>query len=346
MVSILSSVIEEEKKKLNEGNFGYEYSKTDDMIVDAPKFTHEDFSKIAKGLSKDYHVILKRTLMKEKDKHTEIQIIYSKNDKTLSVPILQGRNLNAKNKNEIIVGRKLASRWPCGKTIEILGENYLVAGVVGREDDRTVFDNLVLAYGDNLGEKVKKHFDELNKVNTNDYLPYVFTIINDKVVKSGDVKKVKKAFEVIPKANVKEFCDDEGFKSSVGKSLDNKKEDIFGDKLLILVGIANVIVASTFWIRNRKKEIAIRKAFGAKNSDIVKLIFKELSFLVVLSAGIAILLQFTALKIFKDYFGMSLKLSLMNLIGLVIMSFLLSLVASSIPIYRVLKIDVNKTLKE
>jgi len=68
--------------------------------------------------------------------------------------------------------------------------------------------------------------------------------------------------------------------------------------------------------------------------------------LAVISGIIAAALQVIATAILKTYFGMSLELSLFNLMGLVLIILILSVLSSIVPIWRALKMEVAQCLKE
>lgn len=61
--------------------------------------------------------------------------------------------------------------------------------------------------------------------------------------------------------------------------------------LIFIVTIINSISISSLWVKNRKKEIVLRKVFGAKNRDIAKIFFGELALISLLSVMLAVIIQ-------------------------------------------------------
>lgn len=66
--------------------------------------------------------------------------------------------------------------------------------------------------------------------------------------------------------------------------------------IILIITNINVINLTSFWMYSRKKEIGIRKAIGATNSTISKLVINDLLFLSFSGAGLALLIQYIAAK--------------------------------------------------
>ena len=115
---------------------------------------------------------------------------------------------------------------------------------------------------------------------------------------------------------------------------------------IIFITILNSIILTSIWIGNRKFEIAVRKAVGASNIDILRLYFNELFMIGIISILVAIPIYKVLINILDGYiwgFDISFNLiAFLESIGLVfITSFLVS-----IPILIYLKsLDLNKLLK-
>lgn len=65
---------------------------------------------------------------------------------------------------------------------------------------------------------------------------------------------------------------------------------------IILIIILNSINISALWIERRKKEIILRKVFGATNRNIFNILFGELTIIALISMIIALLIQFILVK--------------------------------------------------
>ncbi|MGL5414027.1 MAG: FtsX-like permease family protein [Clostridium sp.] len=100
--------------------------------------------------------------------------------------------------------------------------------------------------------------------------------------------------------------------------------------LILIITIINSIGITAFWINSRKKELAIRKALGGKNSDLRKLYLKELIFIGIISMMIAWCSYICISEFYSGYvLGLSLKFNILTFIqasGLVlIVAFLISI---------------------
>lgn len=67
--------------------------------------------------------------------------------------------------------------------------------------------------------------------------------------------------------------------------------------LIIIITIINSISLSALWVESRKKEIALRKVFGAENKDITKIFFGELFVISILSIIFAFTIHLLIVKI-------------------------------------------------
>lgn len=56
---------------------------------------------------------------------------------------------------------------------------------------------------------------------------------------------------------------------------------------ICLFSIANCIVATNYWIITKHREMAIRKAFGWSNRQLIGLVFKEIGTILILSMTIS-----------------------------------------------------------
>ena len=63
--------------------------------------------------------------------------------------------------------------------------------------------------------------------------------------------------------------------------------------LLYLFAVINVTIVSYYWINVRKRELAIRKAFGQTNMEIILMLIKEFFLIIGIAAIIAALVQIT-----------------------------------------------------
>lgn len=113
--------------------------------------------------------------------------------------------------------------------------------------------------------------------------------------------------------------------------------------LLYLFALINVMIISFYWVNLRKREVAIRKAYGAANHEIVVLLLKEMLLIITVSAVIAFLAQMLIQIImgngvmFSDWIIISLFY-----LGMIIMAALISVL---VPIIYILKIQPAEGVK-
>lgn len=105
----------------------------------------------------------------------------------------------------------------------------------------------------------------------------------------------------------------------------------------------NIFIIVKQWIGDRIKEIGVRKAFGAKNSQIYKLVFKEYVIVSLFSSIIALLLQSILIK--SNIFDISGNIAFLNFVAITIFSFVFSSILLLISIREINKIQVNNIMK-
>ena len=114
--------------------------------------------------------------------------------------------------------------------------------------------------------------------------------------------------------------------------------------LLYLFAIINVTIVSYYWINVRKKEIAIRKAFGETNLQIIMLLIKEFFFIISIAAALAILVQLLVhilrgtLQFDMDSFSM-----IVMYLGMILIA---SVISSLLPLRYILKIHPAEGVKK
>ena len=62
--------------------------------------------------------------------------------------------------------------------------------------------------------------------------------------------------------------------------------------MIFIITIINSVSISSLWVKSRKKEIVLRKVFGAKNRDITKIFLLELVIIAFISLILALIIQF------------------------------------------------------
>lgn len=116
--------------------------------------------------------------------------------------------------------------------------------------------------------------------------------------------------------------------------------------VIYLFSIINCIIVSEFWIVQRKREIAVRKAFGWDNFDVVLLVFKDMFRLVGTTCLISLLLGFILSKVFINLISLSIQFDMVNIVTVVIYIFMTSIISILCPIYKVTKMTPVKGVYE
>ena len=97
------------------------------------------------------------------------------------------------------------------------------------------------------------------------------------------------------------------------------------------------------WIGERIKEIGVRKAFGASDNQIYKLVFKEYMEISLFSSLVALLIQGILIK--SDIFDISGNIAFLNFVAITIFSFIFSSILLLISIREINKIQVNNIMR-
>lgn len=112
---------------------------------------------------------------------------------------------------------------------------------------------------------------------------------------------------------------------------------------LFLFALINTLIISYYWVVVRRHEIAIRKAFGASNIRIIKLMMSELAQIISLSAIVAILVQCIIWKLKGDNIVLSDSIFLM--VGLLLSIAIASFVVMIVPVRIILNIQPSEGVK-
>lgn len=113
--------------------------------------------------------------------------------------------------------------------------------------------------------------------------------------------------------------------------------------LLYLFAVINVTIVSYYWINVRKRELAIRKAFGQTNMEIILMLIKEFFLIIGIAAIIAALVQIT-IQICRGtmQFGLDSVRMMFMYLGMV---FIASIISGILPVKYILKIHPAEGVK-
>jgi len=107
-------------------------------------------------------------------------------------------------------------------------------------------------------------------------------------------------------------------------------------------GIANIMFVS---VTERKALIGIKKALGAKRSDILLEFLLEAIFLCMMGAVVGLLLVYIMCRVATDASGMDFSLSTINIVIAFVISFILGILAGIIPAYLAATMDPVEAIR-
>lgn len=270
--------------------------------------------------------------------------------------LLDGRYLNMgdiERQNYVAVIGRMVQRdlikdgSPIGKSIEVNGTMFKVIGVYS--DDGGDWDERMITVPITTLQQMKKGSDTISTV----FITYDQKLSPSEAVKYGDELKenLKKQHKVSP--------DDENaiIVRNNAKNMEDTIAFMFiltlivgfiglGTLLAGIIGISNIMV---YIIKERTKEIGVRKAIGAKPSSIVGLIIQESLVITIISGIIGVLVGILALELIGDnleaYFIKDPSVGW----GVIIMAFVAliisGLIAGFVPAYRASKIRPIEALR-
>lgn len=270
--------------------------------------------------------------------------------------VLEGRyisNEDIKEKQNVAVIGRMVQRdlikngSPIGKDISLNGTMFKVIGVFS--DDGGDFDERMISVPISTLQLLKKGSDTLSRV----YITYNPTMSPADAIKYSDnlEKNLKKSLKVSP--------DDENAVrvNNNAKNMENTFQFLLiitiivgfiglGTLLAGIIGISNIMV---YIVKERTKEIGVRKAIGAKPSAIVGLIIQESVVITVISGIIGVGLGILTLNLIGDslekYFIKDPSVGW----GLIIVAFVClvfaGLIAGFVPAFRASKIKPIEALR-
>jgi putative ABC transport system permease protein len=312
------------------------------------QFKNDDFEFLKEKYSDKIQMIspriqrgVKVVYKTEEDNYT-IRGVYPKYDLLESAEVTEGRFLNIRDINEkskvVVIGRMVEKDLfgqisAYGKLLNIGGIMYKIIGVFsdpgGDSDERyiyTPFTTMQQIYGNN------DHIGEFG-------MTYDPKLSVDEAIafSNGMLRALKKKHDVAPNdqrgIRVNNYA--EGNKNVSGMMV------VLGILILIIgsgtliagvVGISNIMV---YIVKERTKELGIRKAVGATPKSIVTMIMLEAIFITALSGYIGLMLGIGILKLsgptLERYFILNPGVSTPVVVGATITLVLAGVIAGYLP---------------
>lgn len=254
--------------------------------------------------------------------------VYINGDITCKIPLIEGRFFESydynKNEKNIVIGKGLRKR-----ILNKNGENYIpynndlykVIGIVGDEKVDKTYD-FQLFYPIELDD------------NTDITGEYILDAEDNTENVLSDMKLLNNNVQINEIVTNNEATMKSMIETSLYYSIKDKME-------VILIIFLNIFIVTEFWIKGRKKEIAVRKMVGGKNFNIKIKVILELLFLSSISYFIGYLMFIAIFYITNGYF----KLYFTSIMGLFTFTIISSLLSAIIPMKYITKMQPGQAIK-
>jgi len=263
----------------------------------------------------------------------------------IDVEVNQGRLLKDGESKKIFLGTNFEDETKngfdkpliAGKKVLINGKEFEVVGILKKKGS-FMFDNVVFMYDDDL----------------NDLLGYGDNVdlIAVKVKNKDLIDRAKEDIEKLLRNRRNVKIGEENFQVTTPESMLKTVNNVLGGiqifiiiiaSISIFIGVIGIVNTMTISVLERKKEIGIMKAIGAKNYHIFMQFFIESGFLGLVGGGIGVLLGvgigYVGVSGINNWIGATIKpsidfmLILFSLLG----SFLIGALAGIFPAMKAAK---------
>jgi len=323
-------------------NLQYKDKKGNDHIA-TKEYIKNSFSKLENGTGVILNNIMLTLDSQPIDSVCEVSAEWFKNDNIWHYPLLEGRYYTSdeiKNESKVIILGKELKKYVEEKNgkeyVSIKKKEYSVIGYVGFKGKRSLWDSRIFIPAMTLLSDLNQNYG---------YDGFSAILYSNKKVINNNVNRLEKFYKNKYK-NVEV--------NNVGKiKNDNIIEDIISsvDNVLVLailgylIAIMFTISIVSMWIDKRKYEIAVRKAFGYSNKDIMVLIFYEISGLLFIAMIFALIIQFILGLYFDEILGYTTKIFIQNIIVSFFTIIVTTLITMIFPILKTFKIQPAQIVK-
>lgn len=281
----------------------------------------------------------------------EAEDVYIENRQVLSGRYINSRDVD-KGQNVAVIGRMvqrdlIKNGSPVGKDLNLNGTMFKVIGVFS--DDGGDFDERVVAVPISTLQQLKKGSDTLSQI----FITY------DPTMKPADAIEYSDKLQKDLKKNLSVSPDDENavVVRNNAKNLGDTFQFLFiitlivgfiglGTLLAGIIGISNIMV---YIVKERTKEIGVRKAIGAKPKSIVGLIIQESVVITFFSGVIGVALGVLTLKLIgnnlEEYFIKDPSVGWALITVAFVCLVLAGLIAGFVPAYRASRIRPIEALR-
>lgn len=327
------------------------------------QFKNEDFDYIKESFGDKVQYITSRiyknvnaSFRNEKNNYS-VRAVHPDHQYLEKTKVYEGRYITEKDLKEkskvIVIGRLVeedlfSKTTALGKYVNLSGIQYKVVGVFsddgGDNEERLIYMPVTTAqqvYGNN------DHVDQIN-------LTYNPAMSYDEALSFSSLltKKLKDRFDISPKdqraVRVRNLANESKGVNQMSQGLAVIVLFIgIGTLIAGIVGIANIMI---FVVKERTKELGIRKALGAKPSSIVSMIMLESILITALAGYLGLLVGTGILELIgdslKDYFITNPSVSNGLVIGATIALIIAGTIAGYVPAKRAARIKPIVALRD
>ena len=274
------------------------------------EFTNQDLVEIKEHFkSKVKDIVVRNTNFfqikyKEKSNNYQVRAVSPGHKEAEMTIIMQGRYLNegdiTNRKKHAVIGRLVAQdlfndKNPIGQYIFGSNHSWRVIGVFqdegGDREERTLYVPYTAM------QEIEKNNDKIERmiVIYNPEMDYAESILLEKKLKDF----IKKKKIISPEDNRGIYIRNTGEQFEKSKNFDWILQIVvsfigIGTLIAGIIGISNIMV---FVVKERTKEIGIRKAIGATPKSIIAMILHESIFITTISGYIGLILAMITLKL-------------------------------------------------
>lgn len=268
-----------------------------------------------------------------------IQVIGLLNNTWLP-PLLEGTEIGTEPSNEIVVGKMISNHIG---TTNILGKEYTVKGIAGKDAGRDlihVFNYKMYVFLKDMPDQIKSNVERQNALQL---------MFRSNQNPQEDIQRfIAEVRERYPEANAGIENESKKYEKEK-KSRAGVNEVLSYPYKLFLIALINCINVSYLWIYLKRKEISLRKALGASNSNLFLYIISQLLICAVLAAICSFFMQWLLSRLNVTIVDVTTYFINFNfthvIIGFLITLFI-AVLTSMIPVLHILRIEPAKALKE
>ncbi|MCM3268943.1 ABC transporter permease [Paenibacillus elgii] len=256
-------------------------------------------------------------------------IEYWKTDEYNKLPLLEGESIRKSSLDRgdklCMVGRAFIpyiTKENGKQFVRIDHEKYEITGIIGTDKGNSPYlDHKIVIPITSLTERAE------SKLQSQKSIPVVLYGDQTRLLKDYDT--VKNQISIF-KVNNADFSSLRG--SSPYTHLGNLGNQITFIITVYVLALINAVNIAVYWIKERRVEIAIKKAFGISNSTIAFSFYSEMLIVFLFSSLLVCIVQIWMSPIIEQWVGYPYKITLTDIINHAAFVFITSLLVVIIPL--------------